>query len=134
MGMLEDLDARLKALESMLPTTAKVGQFLKVTAVDENGKITALAAENNKSCTCDPLNYASAEEFNKAWRILTAITNTTIPGIQDQIGTLPTGYEDMVDYVDKKTAQAGGSEATTIYKLPFTASEFMEKLSYIREE
>lgn len=39
---LDALEAQVAALEAILPATAEVGQYLKVSAVDENGKITAV--------------------------------------------------------------------------------------------
>lgn len=41
---LDDLETKIAALEGIFPATAEVGQYLKVSAVDENGKITALEA------------------------------------------------------------------------------------------
>lgn len=41
-NILPELEAQVAALEAILPATAEVGQYLKVSAVDEDGKISAV--------------------------------------------------------------------------------------------
>jgi hypothetical protein len=68
---LEALETKIAALEGIFPATAEVGQYLKVSAVDENGKITALEAVSQAEYK---LPYTAAELVEK----LSAIGNETV--------------------------------------------------------
>lgn len=63
---LDALEAQIAALEGIFPATAEVGQYLKVSAVDENGKITALEAVSKPEYK---LPYTAAELVEKLDRL-----------------------------------------------------------------